>query len=306
MSVAQQLIDMGFPAEKAEAASGNNRNLDQALDWIVKDGMETDAPAPAAGSVDGTASATETAAPVAPVVAASFKCDDCGKLLADEDAIMFHASKTKHENFSESSEQIKPLTAEEKAAKVLEIREKIKVHQEKKAKLEAEEAREKERKRREDGKAMIAHKEAARDREIREAAEQRRREKSEDEIARKRVLEQIRLDKEARKARSAGQPIPEEKPAAPSAPVVVAPPKDYNTTTLQFRLVDGQTVRQQFQANEPLAMVRAWIETNHANGVPFSLMTPFPRKVFTEDDMGTPLKALNLVPSANIVINRLS
>lgn len=80
---------------------------------------------------------------------------------------MFHASKTKHENFSESSEAIKPLTAEEKAAKVLEIREKIKVHQAKKAKLEAEENREKEKKRREDGKAMISHKEAARDREIR-------------------------------------------------------------------------------------------------------------------------------------------
>lgn len=40
-------------------------------------------------------------------------------------------------------------------------------------------------------------------------------------------------------------------------------------------------------------MVRAWVETNHANGVPFTLMTPFPRKVFTEDDMGTPLKVLS-------------
>ncbi|CCD69888.1 UBX domain-containing protein 1 [Caenorhabditis elegans] len=297
MSIAQQLMDMGFPADKAEAAAGNNRNLDQALDWIEKDGagvpMETDAPAQAApGAADSGA----------PPVAASFKCDDCGKLLANDDAIMFHASKTKHENFSESSEAIKPLTAEEKAAKVLEIREKIKVHQAKKAKLEAEENREKEKKRREDGKAMISHKEAARDREIREAAQDRRREKNEDEIARKRVLEQIRLDKEARKAKASGQPVPEAKPAPSAAPV--APPKDYSTTTLQFRLLDGQTVRQQFEANEPLAMVRAWVETNHANGVPFTLMTPFPRKVFTEDDMGTPLKVLNLVPSANVILNR--
>ncbi|UMM11505.1 hypothetical protein L5515_000757 [Caenorhabditis briggsae] len=304
MSIAQQLVDMGFPADKAEAAAGNNRNLDQALDWIEKDGagvpMETENPA---SGTDGSSAMVDEESVSA--AAASFKCDDCGKLLANEDAIMFHATKTKHENFSESQEQIKPLTPEEKAAKVLEIREKIKVHQAKKAKIEAEEAREKERKRREDGKAMIAHKEAARDREIREAAQQRRREKTEDEIARQRVLEQIKADKEARKAKAAGQPVPEPKPAASVAPVVAAPPKDYKSTTLQFRLLDGQMVRQQFQADEPLAMVRAWIDTNHANGVGFSLMTPFPRKVFTEDDMGTPLKALNLVPSANIVLNRL-
>ncbi|EFP13198.1 CRE-UBXN-1 protein [Caenorhabditis remanei] len=306
MSIAQQLIDMGFPAEKAEAAAGNGRNLDQALDWIEKDGagvpME-DQTAPTEMAATGEAS-TGGSADV-PMAANSFKCDDCGKLLANEDAVMFHASKTKHENFSESSEQIKPLTPEEKAAQMQLIRDKIKIHMEKKSKQEAEEAREKERKRREDGKAMVAHKEAVRDREIREAAQQRRREKTEDEIARQRVLEQIKADKEARKAKASGVPVPEQKAPPTTAPVVVAPPKDYSQTTLQFRLIDGQTVRQQFQANEPLAMVRAWIETNHANGVPFSLMTPFPRKVFTEDDMGTPLKALNLVPSANIVLNRL-
>ncbi|CAI2351655.1 unnamed protein product [Caenorhabditis sp. 36 PRJEB53466] len=297
MSIVQQLIDMGFTAEKAEAAAANNRTMDQALDWIEKDAAGVVTDGQAANSADGTAEEGST-----PAVAASFKCNDCGKVLANEDAIMFHASKTKHENFSESTEEIKPLTAEEKAAKVQEIREKIKAHQAKKAKIEAEETREKERKRREDGKAMIAHKEAARERDIREAAESRRREKSEDEIARQRVLEQIRLDKEARKARAAGQPIPEQKPVAVATPVQVAPPKDYSSTTLQFRLLDGQTVRQTFEANEPLAMVRAWIETNHAHGAPFSLMTPFPRKVYNENDMGNPLKSLNLVPSANIVL----
>uniref|UniRef100_A0A8R1I9U8 UBX domain-containing protein n=1 Tax=Caenorhabditis japonica TaxID=281687 RepID=A0A8R1I9U8_CAEJA len=292
MSVAQQLIDMGFPPEKAEAAAADGRSMDQALDWIQKDDSGT-----AQETGESSSDAPAVAAPQegnkdAPAVVASYKCDDCGKILANDDAVMFHASKTKHENFSESTEGVKPLTAEEKAAKVIEIREKIKVHQEKKSKIEAEEAREKERKRRDDGKAMIALKEAARDRDIREAAQQRRREKSEDEIARQRVLEQIRLDKEARKAKASGQPVPEQKPVS-VAPVQVAPPKDYSTTTLQFRLLDGQTVRQQFDVNEPLAMVRAWVEANHANGISFSLMTPFPRKVFSEDDMGTPLKALS-------------
>ena len=38
----------------------------------------------------------------------------CGKLLKDMDAAEFHAAKTGHANFAESTEEKKPLTAEEK------------------------------------------------------------------------------------------------------------------------------------------------------------------------------------------------
>ncbi|CAI5439083.1 unnamed protein product [Caenorhabditis angaria] len=291
MSVAEQLVEMGFDPEKAKLAAEAAGTLEGAIDWISNnDGATVAAPAPAA---------TE---PVAEV-AASFKCNDCGKLLRDEDAIMFHASKTKHDNFSESSEEIKPLTAEEKAKQVEEIRVKIKENQAKKAKIEAEEQRERERKRREDGKAMIAMKEDMRDREYREAAEKRRREKAEDEAVKRKILEQIKADREAKK--NGGKPV--EVAPTSSAPTVAptpAKPRDYNSTTIQIRLLNGQAVKQEFNSKETLAMVRAWIETNHSDGTPFTMMTPFPRKVFDEENMEQPLQSLDLVPSANIVLTR--
>ena len=39
----------------------------------------------------------------------------CGKLLKDADAATAHAMRTKHSSFSECTEEIKPLTEEEKA-----------------------------------------------------------------------------------------------------------------------------------------------------------------------------------------------
>ena len=39
----------------------------------------------------------------------------CGKLLRSEIDVQAHAAKTGHSSFSESTEEIKPLTAEEKA-----------------------------------------------------------------------------------------------------------------------------------------------------------------------------------------------
>lgn len=47
------------------------------------------------------------------LLARSMKCDDCGKLFPNEDALVWHASKSGHTNFSESQEAIKPKTPEE-------------------------------------------------------------------------------------------------------------------------------------------------------------------------------------------------
>lgn len=74
----------------------------------------------------------------------------CGKIMKDENAMvsnrlcylrrrwlrcrrlirklqMFHASKTSHENFEESTENIKPLTEEERKEQAAKLKEKIKV-----------------------------------------------------------------------------------------------------------------------------------------------------------------------------------
>ena len=104
----------------------------------------------------------------------------CEKLFRDTDALMFHATKSGHENFSESTEvptflclnipdlqEIKPLTEEERKQKTEELREKIKASQAKKAEIERQEALEKERRRREDGKKMLETREKQKDNEMR-------------------------------------------------------------------------------------------------------------------------------------------
>lgn len=67
----------------------------------------------------------------------------CGTSLKGELEVTFHHGKTKHDIFSESSEQIKPLTKEEKEQKVMEMREKIRVAMARKQEKEEQEANEK-------------------------------------------------------------------------------------------------------------------------------------------------------------------
>lgn len=56
----------------------------------------------------------------------SLKCEDCGKLFRTQVEVEFHAAKSGHSNFSESTEEKKPLTEEEKKEQLAKIEEKIK------------------------------------------------------------------------------------------------------------------------------------------------------------------------------------
>ncbi|PWN44012.1 hypothetical protein IE81DRAFT_43640 [Ceraceosorus guamensis] len=52
--------------------------------------------------------------------AKSIKCVECGKILKSPAFASFHAEKSGHTNFEESTEEVKPLTEEEKKAKLAE------------------------------------------------------------------------------------------------------------------------------------------------------------------------------------------
>ena len=54
--------------------------------------------------------------------AQSYKCNDCGKILSNMANLELHANKTGHSDFEESTERVKPLTEEEKQAKIAEIK----------------------------------------------------------------------------------------------------------------------------------------------------------------------------------------
>ncbi|CAI4228537.1 unnamed protein product [Auanema sp. JU1783] len=306
MSVVDQLVDMGFDKSKAEKAfEVTKSSLEEAMEWLLAhDGEDlssipapaSDAPA-AANSAPGIPTGAEE--PITEQTPGSYKCNDCNKLFRDENAMMFHAAKSKHENFSESTEEIKPLTEEERKQKATELRQRIREAQAAKAEVERQEAIDREKKRIEEGKKMAEMREKRKEIDTREIVEARRKEKEETERARQRVIEQIRLDKEERAARASGI-----RPAEPVATVNPNPPPkvDYNQATIQVRLKDGKCVRNTFGAAEPLSAVRLWVQLNHSAGAEVNFMTPFPRKTFSSEDYNAPLKNLGLTPSASLVV----
>lgn len=55
----------------------------------------------------------------------SLVCNECGKKFRGQSQAEFHASKTEHVDFSESTEEIAPLTEDQKKEKLSELREKL-------------------------------------------------------------------------------------------------------------------------------------------------------------------------------------
>jgi UBX domain-containing protein 1/4 len=55
----------------------------------------------------------------------SLVCNVCGKKFRSHAQAEFHASKTEHVDFSESTEELAPLTEEEKKARLEELRQKL-------------------------------------------------------------------------------------------------------------------------------------------------------------------------------------
>ncbi|KAM8793741.1 LOW QUALITY PROTEIN: UBX domain-containing protein 1 [Eudromia elegans] len=205
---------------------------------------------------------------------------------------------------------------------------------------EERESVERERQRRKQGQELAQLRQRLREDEMRKLAEQRRRDKMEEKLARQRVREKIERDKAERAKKVSGKqggkqeccvsrPFPNfsrvfpgfpssgrslrsselpprapEPPALPSSPSQEPPSKrEYDQCRIQVRLLDGSSLTQTFRAREQLAAVRLYVEL-HRSGAPepFRLLTPFPRRVFTEDDMEKPLQELGLVPSAVLIV----
>ena len=81
----------------------------------------------------------------------------------------------------------------------------------------------------------------------------------------------------------------------------------YLVYTLQIRLPDGSALTNQFGVNEELAAVRLYVDLNRKDGgsaAPFTFMTTFPKKVFSEADMKKSLQGLGLVPSAVLMVTK--
>ncbi|PKI83307.1 hypothetical protein MVES_002805 [Malassezia vespertilionis] len=214
MSDRETLFEMGFAPERVDWAlhASGNSGLQTALDHLEE---HQDTPMPENWREQGKEAEQD---------------DEKPKMFRDMDLAMYHAEKSGHEDFAESSEEMKPLTQEEKEARLAELRARLEKKRTAKAVEDAQAQRANEIIRRKAGQeGGEARAELERQQRIKEA-ERKRLEKIEDARARDRVRAQIEEDKRARadkaereKAMREGRADPVVQSAPASAPAVQKP-----------------------------------------------------------------------------------
>ncbi|XP_023225418.1 UBX domain-containing protein 1-like isoform X1 [Centruroides sculpturatus] len=315
------LLEMGFPPQRAEKAlhvSGNQ--IEPAMEWLLahSDDPEIDAPLETEGqNKEETAADDKSGEKNSDVKEEtseqpkSVQCDECGKRFRSDAEIEFHAVKSGHKSFSESTEEIKPLTEQEKQEQLKKLEEKIRQRRLEKEEQERKSAIEKEKLRRRTGQEIALARQKLEEEQQRREAELIRQEKLEAKLARQRILEEIERDKLARKEMfgTVGNTAPVISTVNSSNTVstttTTVPQRQYDQCKLQIRLTNGQILNQTFGSNEELAAVRLFVQLNRSDGnCPFSLMTNFPKRIFNDEDMSKPLSALGLVPSAVLIVTK--
>lgn len=304
-----QLIEMGFDKERAELAVKKSGGLQGALEWLEQnqDKSLEEIKAASAGADDDE----EGPALQPGEEARSLLCNECGKKFRSQAQAEFHASKTEHVDFAESTEEVAPLTEEEKKARLQELREKLAVkragqsEQDKVDKKRNEEIRRKATKESQDAKEELEKKQR-----MKEAA--KKKQEKQDEIeAKRRVKAKIEADKEERrlrvereKAERAGVAPPSQPAAAPapttSGPVASKPASAYAEARLRFQTPKGNVMKT-LPVETTLFEVAAALKSEDGIDVS-SFRQNFPRKVFNSEFFGESLKDLGLVPSASLVV----
>ncbi|PKS07759.1 hypothetical protein jhhlp_006367 [Lomentospora prolificans] len=305
------LLEMGFDKARAELAIKKAGALNQALEWleanqdkpldelVAQEEAEKDDEDENEGTNINVDSSAEGGMK-------SLVCNDCGKLFKNADLASYHATKSGHTDFSESTQEIAPLTEEQKAQRLEELRLKLKAKRENQAVLEREEAKRNEKIRMKSTRdAQDVKEELQRKEQIKQAAKKRQ-EKLEDMEAKKRIKAKIEADKEERrrkaeadKAAREGRPVESPVASAPAPGPAAAPPRkaDHNEARLKLQTSNGPVMKT-FPAETTLFEVAQMLESEQSIRVT-SFSTTFPRKTFEGQlDFGKTLKEAGLVPSA--------
>ncbi|CAG8519805.1 15839_t:CDS:2 [Gigaspora margarita] len=280
------LIEMGFPPDKVARAlkATKGAGLQPAMDWLIShpDDLE-DEPAgrslgeEPAGEPAGGASKDQDEGEIqdGEQTAQSLQCNDCQKLFRDASAAQNHAAKTGHVNFSESTTAIKPLTEEEKQAKLLELKQRLAEKRELRALQDKEDEKSRERMRRQSGRELTEAKSKMEEKEMQKLLAAKKKEKEEEKIAKAKIKAQIEADKKERAAK---------REAAKQA-------TQAQKQEEAIRQPTGAPITQTFQSTDTLQIVHDLV-SQHVTG-PFKLMTTFPRKVFGDSEMQQTLKDLS-------------
>mmetsp|Transcript_30260 Transcript_30260/g.46302 ORF Transcript_30260/g.46302 Transcript_30260/m.46302 type:complete len:563 (-) Transcript_30260:69-1757(-) len=183
---------MGFTLIRAQKGLMNSSSgVEGAVEWLMSHQDDADIDEPIA---------KVSAADFGDGVARSYKCNTTGKVFSNMANLELHANRTGHTDFSECTEAVKPLTEEEKAAKILEIKALLKAKRTEREEAEKVDDVDREKQRRSMGKEMNKTKEEmdrlARKRETKI----RKKEKDNFKRERARIRAEIEKDKLERKA----------------------------------------------------------------------------------------------------------
>ncbi|OLN86400.1 Uncharacterized protein C17C9.11c [Colletotrichum chlorophyti] len=303
-----QLLDMGFERARAELAVKKTGNLNGALEWLEANQDKPLEELTAAANNTAEETEDEVKANIAAIesgVAKSLVCNECGKRFKSQDTASYHATKTEHTDFSESTEEIAPLTDEQKKAKLAELREQLKEKKAKQAILDKEEAKRNEQIRLKATKESQEIKEELQRKEQIKEAEKKRQEKADDLEAKRRIKARIEADKEERRRKAedakaaregrAPQPGPV---AAPSIPKTTA---NHNEARLRLQ-TSGGNVLKTLPAETTLFEVAQMLQSESGLEVT-SFSTTFPKKTFQGHmDLSKTLKEAGLTPSAVLIV----
>lgn len=184
---------MGFSLIRAQKGLlGSNGTVEGAVEWLLTHQEDAD--------IDDPIEKVPKNAGGGGLVAQSYKCNECGKILSNMANLELHANKTGHSDFEESTEHKKPLTAEEKQAKIAEIKALLKAKRSEREEIEKVENVDREKQRRFMGKEMIKTREQMEMDERKRSARQRKKEKEDAVRERQRIRAELEKDKRERMA----------------------------------------------------------------------------------------------------------
>ncbi|KAK6518828.1 hypothetical protein TWF281_003520 [Arthrobotrys megalospora] len=311
------LIEMGFDPKRVDLALKSSGGLQDAITWL---GSHEDTPledldkgsaagAPATSS--STEAGTEDQKPAAGAEAKSYKCNDCGKLLRNWDAVQFHAERTEHQNFDESVEEIKPLTEEEKQAKLEELRLRLAEKRERQAAESVTDAKRNEAIRRKKDQESEKIKEELRKKEQLRDIERRKQEKIDDAKAKAKVKAEIAATQQARREAAAKAKAEREGTitadmTTPQATNTPSTSKAAHTEArLRFQISGRPPITKTFPAETSLFEVASSLAQEIGITISTFTTTFPPRKTYRLEeplDSSLTLKEANLTPSASLLV----
>jgi UBX domain-containing protein 1/4 len=179
--------EMGFTLLRAQKGLlfSDGGTVESAVEWLLQhqDDVDIDEPIPVGAGK-----------------AKSYKCNECGMILSNMANLELHANKTGHSDFEESTMSVKPMTPEEKAAKIAEIKRLLKSKRAEREEAEKVDHVEREKLRRFMGKEMAKTREQMDMEQRKRDALARKREKEDQQKERERIRRELEKDRAERKA----------------------------------------------------------------------------------------------------------